>query len=834
MKQIKLITLCLMVVLTTVVKGMTRDSYSRSGDVRARARRALQATVGNHVIPSLKDDADVKKYCTDVDIGVDDWKNYNQDDFEDASAKTSSSHGQFRDEWLEIIKVGTTKAGAAKIIKAISFPAIFPAFVLCLIFLGMFIWFLVWLCVRNCGDKKPVFYDCTLRWFKSPEVAKRVLVWTMIICFICFLILYVFWLIWIGLVIKEAKHVTCTISASHAALVGGLDTTSEFDFPGLLGVYDMLDQLRSGIAGIDSSLKTEVAKIDSAVMTTKRNELSSSYTTLENAELASPDKYKVMSAQGSSGASWTPDILSNSYALFKTPLKTEVKLLSDLMSSLVSIRSFLPNANTATFTTDLNNLEAQIAKTEKDFLDLKKTAKRIPTRAELNRVVYGITITILILMIIWVIYGSVFFTNAFLYQKWLNCRWINYILFGLLLFGGILINLFATFEVIGANVLNVTCYTVNQAYNDDNFIDKFAKPTDRSYKLVKSCIAPSANGTLDGLYTTSTKTDQFDDLIQSSKKYQDAKLDFDLFGEQLSANLTKRYNMEESDSTLAGDNGIDKAITSVNSLIASDNDKIVYSNTAAITDCTNNGFTVSKTIDPSSEKVGIDKYCISLKTKSNTNYLSRYSGTQPVSANTPLNSLMISVDDYQTKINNFRTEFAKFTDKENAAKAEILKSKVALDKLNVAFTKMNSIIADYGGNFFKSLDCGIMSQEIRRLEYGMCVKMGPPYMVHTAISVWLGILLLLVSCFYCTAIRWVAYETPSETNGAVYKIEKSESSSGKKGIVYVDKEADVKGTDKKGEKIYTSEIKGKDEEVKGIKQEEAEADYEELVLQPMD
>ena len=206
-----------------------------------------------------------------------------------------------------------------------------------------------------------------------------------------------------------------------------------------------------------------------------------------------------------------------------------------------------------------------------------------------------------------------------------------------------------------------------------------------------------------------------------------------------------------------------------------------------------------------------------------------YLSSSPLSsANTPLFTLMTSVDDYRTKINTFRTEYAKFADKEVDAKTEILKSKAALDSLNTAFSSINSIIADYGGNLFKSMDCGILSDEMRRMEYGLCVKLGPPYMVHTAITVWLGILLFILSCFYCTAIRWVAYETPGESKSAVYKIEIS--ASGKEDAVYVDKEAGVKDN---GDKIYKSDYLNKDEEVKAIKPVIG-SEPEEIILQPMD
>jgi hypothetical protein len=769
MKQIKLnIMLWLMAVLITVVCSSASNQNDSSRESIRRAKRALQVTVGNRVIPVLKDDPEVKAFCTDMDIDVEEWKMLSPEDFNSQSETTRTYFTGFRDNWLEIYQSGFSSTNS-RIIRALGFPAIFPAFVLFITFCCMLIWFLVWLCARNLGDKKPVFYECTMKWFKSAETAKTVLVWTLTICFICLVILYVFWVIWGGMVGSQARHIVCATTAIHSVLVQGFDSNSEFDFPGLYGVYDLLDQMRDGIGKITGPLQTEIGKIDPIAMQTRKEELASSYTTFES-ELVE-DSFTVQNSVNGGVPRWTPDILSSNFTLFRKPLKTEVNLLSGLMTSLISIQSFLPGKNVRSLSVDLDRLEGQIKTLEEDFDRFKTQSRSIPTRAELRRVGLGITIPFFVLLVVWVVFSLLSFNNAFLRQQWLKYRWINYSIFGLLLAGGIVLNLFATVEVILASVLNVLCYSLKGAYEEENFIVKFAKPTDRAYQVVQSCIAPNANGTLDGLMKTQTTTFQFDDLIQSSKKYEKAKLDMDLLGKQLETNLTRRRDMEESDSIGAGDAGIDKAMNTVNGLIASDNDRVVYSDVTSLAQCDTDSFVKSTTSDPANFRTGSDGYCISLKTKSSSNYLNRYTAGQPVSANGPLLTLMTSVDDYQSKMSAFQTKYAAFIAKEEAAKAEILKSKAALDTLNAAFTNLNKIIDDHGGNFMKSLDCGILSEESKRLEYGLCVKAGPPFVVHTAMSIWLGILWFLVSCLYCTAIRWVAYERPKETVGSVYKIE---------------------------------------------------------------
>jgi hypothetical protein len=831
MKQIKLSTFLL--VGTLLITGLaTMDSFP-SEDVRARAKRVLQAKVGNYVIPSLKSNADVDKYCTKESIDYDEWDK-SDEVVDKESAKTTDHYNAKRADIYALYKKGFGKASGQELAQLVGFPLIFPCLVLVLLLIIMFIWFLIWLCVKNCGDKTPVFFGCTTKCCGGPEKGKRVLTWIFIVTGICFAILFIFWAIWFGITISKIKYINCAMSASYAGLVLGLDTDDIYDFPGINGVTELLDTFKASLNQISDSTRMSIKAINPVPLAAVQTQLNQQYTRFIGT--LSTD-YSVINAVTQNGPKWIPDSLTDDFKVYRTDLKKEVTLFNDFLASIISVQGFLTIPSTMVLA--LEKLSGELALVSTDFKDFANFWKNVPVSKTLNTGVWVALCIFFVLFLCWLVYSLIFFQKAFFEKAWLKWRCCQYVLFAIFLVFAIVLNLFAVIEVAIAMLFSVVCHAIWSGLNDSNFMDTIAKPTDRFYKIVHSCMKPDASGTMDGLYSfAAIRPAQYNDLIQATTKFNQLKSNLtsgNTLAKTLLTSLTDRLTMTTSDSALAVSSGIDAAMATLNPLIQPDNDLLIYFNSTSQALCTSGGYTTSTAGEAATFGTGAgNKHCISLQTPSTSKYAGRYPGAGSISSavNAPLTLLMDSVQNYKDQMGAFVTgNYDLFVQTQTDAVTEIKKSMTALESLSTAMSGLNDIIADYGGTFFSSLDCRVMSTEFRRVHYSMCVRTGPPLVVHTSITVWLGILMFLLSCVYCTEIRWVAYEVPLPAEAArKYQIDGgSEQESKVKSQVYEEKQIEEvkKGKDEEVKK-------GKDEEVRAVMADLDDDGMMRLVMKPMD
>jgi hypothetical protein len=362
-------------------------------------------------------------------------------------------------------------------------------------------------------------------------------------------------------------------------------------------------------------------------------------------------------------------------------------------------------------------------------------------------------VCIICIIVLYIVYVVILYMNVEK-EKWLKVRWINYVILLIKIIFNIGILVYSALTIMIANIVNFTCFGLNKLVTDKEYNHYLNPQAKEIRRMIDACIGPNPTGSLIAISTeegpeyldymnaisgVASLFDQFKTKIGSSPPTW--------YGKELRTLMQSRVSLEVSDSSLAGENGIDEAIKYFNSKVSCANDEFAY-----FGKCTK--ASVSTSSDAFSKDAG-SGYCMQATTTSTSKYASRYASSVSCVTDSRVKSglagnIIDSIQDYKLKSQSLLDEYANTYNKQVAVMTKLNSLNSELSTLSTAFADINAVMNEVGGDMSTALSCTYMRRQTIIAINVICVELGGPYMIHTMLIVNLSVIFFFYTlCLFC-------------------------------------------------------------------------------------
>jgi hypothetical protein len=385
-------------------------------------------------------------------------------------------------------------------------------------------------------------------------------------------------------------------------------------------------------------------------------------------------------------------------------------------------------------------------------------------------------VSIVCIIVLYIVYFLIIYMNV-KKEKWLGVRWITYTILIVKIVFCIGVLGYAAFAIMVANVINYSCYAMGKLLTDKEY-NRYLNPNSKEVmNVITACLGPEPTGSL----ITANEAEflpnnaKLTALTGTSSLFNQNKAGImstppTWFGKTVKERIEARKNLRESDSSAAGDNGIDATITRFNSAVSCVNDEFMY-----FGKCTKQ---VSQPSDTATAFLN-SGYCMQATTTSSSKYQNRYLTTSCVTDSSVKGGLagniINSISDYQTKSQALYDEYMKTFTHQEALINKLKSVENDLQTLSNGFLRVNSILDVTGGDMEKALTCTLFREHTLLSMNVFCIFLGHYYMIHTMIIVNLSIIFFFYTLFLFCGIRVGDIErekhTPKDSAALVYRVD---------------------------------------------------------------
>jgi hypothetical protein len=578
-------------------------------------------------------------------------------------------------------------------------------------------------------------------------------------------------------VVRSIDHmpiVQCLTYRFHGDVVVGLKSSS-MNFIGLNGILALSQSTAVSLDAINGAVKAAGLNIKNANLSTKADQMFSSYVTFVDS--INPESLKTLSPLDPS-KTFFPDTVSRSKQLFKVDLMAEITSIYNLgifadqaaktvetisAVEVAGLKKSLTELDTATsiLVKLLNSYKRQITK-DYDIVEIRRIA--------LAAMIIGFCIFIFL--------GIVFLALLYLNVEKKKIAWARYLNYIILLLKTLFLLLFLayTFLSIGlSQIINFLCYAGPKLMKEEAY-NTYLNPRHRQmHAIIRNCLGPMATGSMAQIIEVPANLDRLNYLVSTSGlflKHKGSIAAGSWAGSRMVNTLADKYGMKESDSVFAGGLGIDAAMELANSKIGCAKDEFRY-----VGKC-NATYTKSQSGDSFSQALN-QGYCMEALSTSSSNYDGRYMLSScvtdaAVKRDNLVGSIIRSINDYRTKTANLRTMYQSSFTTQQSLMSSLQTVSPDLQTVSDAFSSAGSIAQEFDGTLTNSLNCTLIK------EYGLqglnlvCLQLGPPVVIQTILATWISVVFFFyILCMFCGLRGYFneqEEEARAEGQAVIYKV----------------------------------------------------------------
>jgi hypothetical protein len=740
----------------------------------------------HRMLYEIKQSADVKAFCGDEGINVDDL-NIDYDKRAQLRTKIDGRYSSIVATFNNGLSFNSQAMGdsAREMFTKSGFGV---GIVFLVVIILTFVGFLGWSLLECCFP-----FICVSRrraGIEGPRCSK-VCFWCAMVFGVVVIVLIIVWSVYIGRLTSRAPEVKCAAAILYSDIVFGVKLSETRTYIGLNGLIDALDNFIVALDGINETktnansaslalgdLKAETTSMTDGFTNLKNNDYNKANYLYPNAQVIVSPSNTVPVVFG--------QVLKND--LIDNAIKKEVDTLQNAGKSIVQALDGLNNFQTS----EVDNAKASINSTKSQIRDnIKAEVDNVYNTAfkadtdyfkqvkELGRIVMIVIIVIgLALTVIFL--GIQLVTGVFKKATWL--RHCNKLIMLILLILGFIILLYSSVMVVANISFAYICDNINNGITVKNW-QPISGGSTQIRAMINSCVYKDGDGDLlKALGIDVNGLNKLTDISNNLREFKPLLANFTsmnapVVGQQIDDQIERLKNyraVDVKDNPPTDD--INAAIVAFNNLnCQQDKINVLGSMCSA-------GSTQSTSSDASNANVG-SNYCIVLEDYkhgdfSTDRYTAGQCGGEEVKANGILKNIggmtllagrLTTVygnlkSDYETLFYN--AELAYF----NKIKGGANDIQTIVNKLEKAIETLNQV----AGDFSASADCKVFNKEVRLFENIACFRIYTDSYYQSNIGIALGIIMYCFAWCMCCGIRMSTaakhnvrehdYVQPSEQN----------------------------------------------------------------------